>query len=66
MNYRITLKCLNEKDGEKFDRELHMNNYEAALATFSSLMQAAFKDLIDGYELELRNRDSIMYRFTKS
>jgi hypothetical protein len=66
MHYRIVLKCENAKDAEKYDRDLHMNNFEAAQATVKSLMIAAYDNLIDGYIIEWFSQDELYYKVVKS
>jgi hypothetical protein len=65
MTYRIILNCDNSKDGEKYDRDLHMNNFEAAQATVKSLVIAAYDNLIDGYTIEWWASNEIYYKVVK-
>lgn len=66
MHYRIVLTCTNEKDQDKYGRDLSMNNFEAAQATVKSLVIAAYDNLIDGYTIEWWSGGDIYYKVTKS
>jgi len=62
MNYTIILKCQNEKDAEKYDRCLDINNYESATATFKILTKSVLENLIDPYTLEFYYRGILRYK----
>lgn len=62
MNYRIILKCINEKDAQKFDRDLHLNSFEGAQATFKSLVKTALDNLIDPYIIEFYYGQELRYK----
>ena len=65
MNYRIVLKCQNESDARKFDRDLRMNNYEVAENTFRTLAVGALKDLINPYSIEFYYGEQLSYKLEK-
>lgn len=65
MNYRITLMCSNKSDAIRFDRDLQMNDYDAATATFKTLVRGALEDIIDPYTIKLYYGEDIRYRLEK-
>lgn len=62
MNYRIILRCENNKDAEKYDRDLNMNSYESAVATFKTLVKGSLEDLIDPYVVEFYYGGNLRYK----
>ena len=62
MNYKITLKCENTKDEEKFGRELNINSYESATATFKTLVTASIEHMIDPFVIEFYYGDLLRYK----
>jgi len=62
MKYTIILKCENHKDAEKYDRKLEMNSYDAASATFRTLVKGALEDLIDPYVIEFYYGEQLSYK----
>lgn len=65
MNFRIVLKCTKGNDAAKFDRDLQMNSYEAADATFKTLARGVLEDIIDPFTLEFYYEDDLRYRLEK-
>lgn len=62
MRYTILLKCESKSDAEKYDRKLEMNSYEAAMATFQTLVKRALEDLIDPYVIEFYYGEQLGYK----
>lgn len=62
MNYTIVLKCENKNDADKYDRNLQMNSYDSAVATFKTLVKGALEDIIDPYVIEFYYGESLRYR----
>ncbi len=62
MKYRIILKCSGETDAQKFDRDLQMNSFESAHATFKTLVKGALEDLISPYTIEFYYRETLRYK----
>ena len=65
MHYRIILSCTNPKDEDKYGRDLHMNNFEAAQATMKNLLTGAFDNIIDGYIIEWWSNNELYYKVEK-
>ena len=65
MSYRITLKCSNKTDADKYDRDLQMNSYDAAIATFKTLVKGCLEDIIDPYIIEFYFGKDVRYRLEK-
>ena len=62
LNYRIRLECSNKSDAEKFNRDLFINSYESAQATFKTLVKGTLEELIDPLIIELWYGDSLNYK----
>lgn len=62
MNYTIILKCQNIKDADKFDRNLQLNDFESAEATFKTLVHGALNDLINPYSIEFYYGTTLRYK----
>ena len=65
MMYRVTLKCTNKNDADKYDRDLQMNSYDSALATFKTLVRGVLEDIIDPYVIEFYYGKEVRYRLEK-
>jgi len=61
-NYRIRLECQNKSDADKFNRDLFINSYESAVATFKTLVKGSLDEIIDPYQIELWYGDKIAYK----